>query len=239
MASSPITSWKIDGVTMETVTDFILGGSKITADGDCSHEIKRRLLLGRKVMTNLDSILKSRDITLPTKVHLVKAMAFPVVMYGCESWTIKKRWVPKNWCFWTVVLEKTWVSWTARRPNQSTLKEISPGYSLEGLMLKLILSNTLATWCEELINLKRPRFWERLKAGGEGDNRGWDGWMASLTRWIWVLVSSGSWWWTGKPGMRQSVGSQRVGHNWATELNWTLELLTRGRTREQVSTETE
>ena len=106
MASGPITSWEIDGKTVETVSDFIFWGSKITADGDCSHEIKRRLLLGRKVMTNLDSILKSRDITLPTKVHLVKAMVFPVVMYGCKSWTVKKA-APKNWCFWTVVLEKT------------------------------------------------------------------------------------------------------------------------------------
>ena len=107
MASGPITSWKIDGKTMETVRDFILGGSKITEDGDCSHEIKRHLLLGRKAMTKLDSILKSRDITLPTKVHLVKAMVFPVVMYGCESWTINKAERLKNWCFWTVVLEKT------------------------------------------------------------------------------------------------------------------------------------
>ena len=107
MASGPITSWEIDGETVERVWDFIFWGSRITADGDCSHEIKRCLLLGRKVMTNLDSIFKSRDITLPTEVHLVKAMVFPVVMYGCESWTVKKSWVPKNWCFWIVVLEKT------------------------------------------------------------------------------------------------------------------------------------
>ena len=107
MASGPITSWQIDGETVETVTDFIFLGSKITADGDCSHEIKRRLLLGRKVMTNLDSILKNRDITLSTKVCLVKAMVFPVVMYGCENWTIKESWAPKNWCFWTVMVEKT------------------------------------------------------------------------------------------------------------------------------------
>ena len=118
----------------------ILGGSKIIADGDCSHEIKRHLLLGRKAITNLGSILKIRDITLTTKVHLVKVMVFPVVMYGCESWDYKESWVPKNWCFWTVVLEKTLrVSWTARRSNQSILKEISPEYSLEGLMLKLKL----------------------------------------------------------------------------------------------------
>ena len=137
MASSPITSWQIDGETMKTVTDFIFLGSKITADGDCSHEIKRRLLLGRKVMTNLDSILKSRSITLLTKVHLVKAMVFPVVMYGCEL-DHKESWVPKNWCFWTVVLEKTLESpLDCKKINQSILKEISHEYSLEGLMLKL------------------------------------------------------------------------------------------------------
>ena len=138
MASGPITSWEIDGETMETVTDFILGGSKITSDGDCSHEIKRHLLLGRKALTHLDSLLKSRDITLLTKVHLVRAMVFPVVMYGCESWTIKKaecRRIDafKLWC-WRRLLR---VLWTARRSNQSILKEITPEYSLEGLMLKL------------------------------------------------------------------------------------------------------
>ena len=140
MTSCPNTSWEIDGETMETVTDFILGGSKITADDDCSHEIKRCLLLGRKAMTNLDSILKSRDITLPTKVHLVKAMVFPVVMYGCESWTVKKAEHQRIdafelWC-WRRFLR---VPWTARRSNQSILKELSPGCSLEGLMLKLKL----------------------------------------------------------------------------------------------------
>ena len=140
MASAPITSWQIDGETMETVTDFILGGSKITADGDCSHEIKRCLLLGRKVMTNLDNIFKSRDTTLPTKVRLVKAMVFPVVMYGCESWTVKKAECRRInafelWC-WRRLLR---VPWTARKSNQSILKEISPGISLEGTMLKLKL----------------------------------------------------------------------------------------------------
>ena len=140
MASGPITSWEIDGETVETVSDFIFLGSKITVDGDCSHEIKRRLLLGRKVMTNLDSILKSRDITLPTKVHLVKAMVFPVVMYACDSWTVKKaehRRIDafELWC-WRRLLR---IPWTARRSNQSILKEISPGCSLEGLMLKLKL----------------------------------------------------------------------------------------------------
>ena len=140
MASSPITLWQIDGETVETVADFIFLGSKITADGDCSHEIKRRLLLGRKVMTNLDSILKSRDITLPTKVHLVKAMVFPVVIYRCESWILKKaehRRIAafELWC-WRRLLR---VPWTSRRSNQSILKEISTGCSLVGLMLKLKL----------------------------------------------------------------------------------------------------
>ena len=138
MASGPITSWEIDGETVETVSDFTFLGSKIMADGDCSHEIKRLFLLGRKVMTNLDSILKSRDITLPTKVRLVKAVVFPVVMHGCESWTVKKaerRRIDtfELWC-WRRLLR---VPWTARRSNQSILKEISPGCSLEGLMLKL------------------------------------------------------------------------------------------------------
>ena len=140
MVSGPITSWQIDGETVETMSDFILGGSKITADGDCSHEIKRRLLLGKKVMTNLDCILKSRDITLPTKVHLVKTMVFPVVMCGCESWTVKKADRQRidafePWC-WRRLLR---VPWTARRSNQSIPKEISPGCSLEGLVLKLKL----------------------------------------------------------------------------------------------------
>ena len=140
MTSGPITSWEIDGETVETVSDFIFLGSKITADGDCSHEIKRRLLLGRKVMTNLDSIFKSKEVTLPTKVRLVKAMVFPVVMYGCESWTIKKAERQRIdafelWC-WRRLLR---VPWTARRSNQSILKEISPGISLKGMMLKLKL----------------------------------------------------------------------------------------------------
>ena len=168
---------------METVTDFIFLGSKITADGDCSHEIKRCLLLGRKVITNLDSILKSRDITLPTKVHLVKAMVSPVVMYGYESWTMKKAEHQgidafEVWC-WRRLLR---VPWTARTSNQSILKEISPEYSLEGLCWSWN-SNTLATWFKELTHWKRPRGWERLKARREGEDRGWDSWMASLTQW--------------------------------------------------------
>ena len=193
-------------------------GPPVTADGDCSHEIKRPLLLGRKAMTNLDSMLKNKDITLPTKVHLVKAMVFPVVMYGCENWTKKKaeRWridAFELWC-WRRHLR---VPWTASRSNQSLLKEISPEYSLEGRMLKLKLQ-----YVGHLTYLKRPWCWERLKAGGEGDNKGWDGWMASLTLCTWVWVHSGSWWRTGRPGVLQSMGWQRVGHDWATELNWFL-----------------
>ena len=133
----------------------------------------------------------------------------------------KENWALKNSCFWTVVLEKTLerVPWTARRANQSILEENNPEYSLEGLMLQL-KSSSLATWCEELTHLKRPWCWERLKMGGEGDDRGWDGWMASLTQWTWVWVNSGSWWWTGRPGVLQSMGLQRIRHNLVTELNW-------------------
>ena len=204
------------------------GGSKITADGDCSHEIKRRLLLRRKVMTNLDNILKSSDITFPTKIHLVKAMVFPVVMYGGESWTVKKaeRWRTdafELWC-WRRLLR---VPWTARRSNQSILKEISPGCSLEGLMLKLKLQ-TLASSCEELSHWKRSWCWEGLQAGGEGNDGGSDGWMASPTWWAWVWVNSGSLWWTGRPGVLRFMGSQRVRHDWETELNWGIMVVVTG-----------
>ena len=182
MASGPITSWQIDGETMETARDFIFLGSKITADDDCSYEIKRCLLLGRKAMTNLETILKSRDVTLPTMVHLVKAMVFPVVMYGCESWTIKQAECQRIdafqlWC-WRRHLR---VLWTARRSNQSILKEISPEYSLEGPMVKLKLQYSGHLMRTD--SLERPCCWERLKAGGEGDNRERDGWMASVTQW--------------------------------------------------------
>ena len=175
-------------------------------------------------MSNLGSILKSRDITLLTKVPLVKAMVFLVVMYGCESWTVKKAECQRIdafelWC-WRRLLR---VPWTARRSNQSTLKEISPGISLEGMMLKLKLS-TLATSCKELTHWKKLWCWEGLVEGGEGDDRGWDGWMASLTWWMWVWVNSRIWWWTGRPGMLRFMGSQRVGHDWATELNLTAHM---------------
>ena len=186
--------------------------------------IKRRLLLERKAMTNLDSLLKSRDITLLTKVCLVKAMVFPGVMYGCESWTIKKAEQQRIDAFelwhWRRLLR---VLWTARRSNQSILK-ISPGCSLEGLILKLKLQY-FGHLMRRTDSLKRPWCWERLRAGGEGDYRGWDDWMASLTQWTWVWVNSESWRWTGKSGVLQSMGSQRDGHDWVTELNWSLLML--------------
>ena len=175
MASGPITSWQMDGETIEIVTDFIFLGSKTPTDGDGSHEIKRCLLLGRKAITNLDSILKSRDITLPTKVHLVKAIVFPVVMYGYESWTVKKTECQRInafelWC-WRRLLR---VLWTARRSNQSILKEISPEYLLEGLMLKLKLKlQYFGHLMQRTDSLEKTlMLGRRLKAGGEGDNRG-------------------------------------------------------------------
>ena len=217
MASGPIVSWQIDGETMETVTDFIFLGSKITVDGDSSHEIRRLLLLGRKVMTNLDSVLKSRDITLPTKVLIIKAMVFPIVMYGCESWTVKKAgcWridAFKLWC-WRRLLR---LPWTARRSSQLILKEISPEYSLEGLMLKLKLqyfghliwgANSLEkTLMLGKIKGRRRRGQQRMI------------WLDGFTNSMDVNLSKAERWWrTGNPGMLQSVGSQSVGHNWATE----------------------
>ena len=200
------------------MTNFIFLGSKITADDDCGHEFKRHLLLERKNMTNLDSILKSRDITLPTKVHIVKAMVFPVVMYGCERWTTKKAEhrtidVLELWG-WRRLLR---VPWTARRSNQSILKEISPEYPLEGLMLKLKLQY-FGHLMQRTASLEKTLMLAETEGKRRGDYRGWDGWMASLAQWTWVRASSRSWCWRGKPGMLQSMGSQRVGHDWATEL---------------------
>ena len=172
-------------------------------------------------MINLDSILKSIDITLLAKVRLVKDMVFPVVMHGCESWTIKKaeRWridASELWC-WRRLLR---VPWTKRRSNPSPKGDQS--WVFTGRTDVEAETNTLATWWEELTHLKRPWCWERLRAGGEGDNRGWDGWMASLTQRTWVGVNSRSWWWTGRPGVLWLMGSQRVGHDWATELKYIL-----------------
>jgi len=203
-------------------SDFIFRGSKITADGDCSHEIKRRLFLGRKVMTNLGSILKSRDITLSTKVHLVYSYSSGHVWMwelDCEE-----SWAPKNWCFWTVVLEKTLES-------PLDCKEIQPVHSERDQPWDFFGRNdakaeTPVLWPPHVKSwlIGKDWCWEGLGAGGEGDDRGWYGWMASLTRWMWVWVNSGSWWWTGRPGVLWFMGSQRVGHDWVTEPNWTESL---------------
>ena len=214
MASGPITSWQIDGETMETVRDFILLGSKITADGNCSHEIKRGLLLGREAMTNLDSILKSRDITLPTKVCLVKAMVFLIVVFGCENWLKRKLSTEELMLLNCGVGEGSWVSLgqqgdpTSQSYRKSVLnihwKDWCWSWS----------SNTLAIWCEELTHWKKW-CWERLKVGGEGDDRGWDDWMASLTQWAWVYGQGGlaccSPW-----GCKESDTTEPL-----TDLNWT------------------
>ena len=178
MASGPITSWQIDG---ETVADFIFLGSKITADGDCSHEMKRCLLLGRKVMTNLDSILKSRDLTLSTKVRLVKAMVFPVVLVWMLDY--KGSWAPKNWYLWMVALEKTLESPLDCKEIQPVHPKGNKSWTFIGRTdAEAETPSILVTCCQELTHLKRPWCWERLKAGGEGDDRGWDGWMASSTQ---------------------------------------------------------
>ena len=180
---------------------LFLEGSKITADGDCSHEIKRCLLLGRKVMTNLDSILKSRDITLPTKVCLVKGMVFPVVIYGCESWTRKKAECRRIdafelWCCRRLLR----VPWTVKRSNQSILGEISLEYSLGGLMLKLKLQFFgHLMWRTD--SFEKTLMLGKIEGRRRGDDRGWDDWMASPTQWTWVWASSRSWWWTGRPGV--------------------------------------
>ena len=235
MTSSLITSWQIDADMIETVTDFIFMGSKITADGDCNHEIKRHPLLRRKATINLDSILKIKDITLLTKFHIVRAIVYPVVMYGCESWTIKKVecWridAFELWC-WRRLLR---VPWMAKRFNQSILKEISPEYSLEALMLKLKLQYFgHLMWRTD--SLKKTLLLGKIEGGRR---RGWQrmGWLDGITTWwTWVWVNSGSWWGTGKPDVLRSMGSQRIGHKWETELNWTTLQIQEGRWHTQDS----
>ena len=195
MASGPIAAWQIEGEKVEVVIEFLFLGSKITVDGDCTHEIRRWLLLGRKAMTNLDRVLKS-------KVRIVKAVVFPVVMYSCESWTVKKAECQRIdafelWC-WRRLLK---VPWTARRSNQSILMEINPEYSLEGLMRKLQYIGQTTHWGS-------PWCWDRLRAEGEEGIRGWDGWTTSLIQWTWTWANSRWWWGTGRPSMLQSMGSQ-------------------------------
>ena len=218
MASGPIISWKIDGETVETVADFIFLGSKITADGDCSHEIKRLLLLGRKVMTNLDRILKNRDFA--NKGLSSQGYGFSSSHVWMWELDYKESWALKNWCFWTVVLEQTLespldcmeIQSVHPKGNQSWIfywKDWCWSWN----------SNTSATWWEEVTHLKRPWCWKRLKVGGEGDDRGWDGWMASLTQWTWVWMDSGSCWWTGRPGVLWSMGGKES--NMTERLNWT------------------
>ena len=205
--------------TVKTVSDLIFEGSIVTADGYCSHEIKRPLLLGRKVVTNLDSILKSRDITLPTKFYLVKAMVFPVAVYGCGTWTVKKAEHQgidafQLWC-WRRLLR---VPWTAKKSNLSILKEISPVCSLEGLMLKLKLQY-FGHLMWRVDSLEKTLMLGDMGAWGEGDNRGWDGWMVLPTRWTRVWVNSGSWWWTGGLACCNSWG-HKVSDT-TERLNWT------------------
>ena len=230
MASGPITSWQINVETMETVTNFIFLGSKITTNGDCSHKIKWCLLLGRKAVTNLDSIRKSRDITLPTKVHLVKALVFPVFMYGCENWTMKKAEVPKNWCFWTVVLEKTLASPLDCKQVQPVHPKGDQSWVFIGRTD--VEAETPIFWPPDANNWL---IWKDPDVGKDWrqEERGWQ-----RMRWLDVItdsmdMSSGklmSWWWTGRPGMLQSMWLQRVRHDWVTEMNWTeLNKLTEGR----------
>ena len=217
MASGPISSWQIEGEKVEVVTDFLFLGSKITVAGDCRHEIRRQLLLGRKAMTHLDTVLKSRDITLSTKVHILKAMVFPAVMNCCQSWIVKKAEHQridafKLWC-WRRLLR---LPWTARRSNQSILRELNPEHSLEWLMLKLKLQH-FGHPIQTSDSLEKSLMLGNIEGRRRGI-RGWDGWMAPPMQWTWTWAVFRRWWGTERPGVLQSW---RVRHDWGTEQIWT------------------
>ena len=207
---------------METVSDFILGGSKISADGGCSHEIKTRFLLGRKVMTNLDSILKTQRQYFVNKGPSSQGYGFSSSHVWMWELYYEESWAPKNWCFWTVVLEKTLESPLDCKEIQSVHSKGDQSWVFFGRTDAK--AETPILWpphAKSWLIGKKLWCWEGLRAGREGDDRGWNGWMASLTQWTWVWVNSRSCWWTGRPGVLQFMGSQRVGHDWATELNLT------------------
>ena len=221
MASGPITSWQIDGETVETVTDFIFGGSKITVDGDCNHEIKRCLVLGKKSYDQPRQHIKKYRHYFANKGPFSQSYAFPSSHVWRWELDYKESWVPKNWCFWTVVLEKTLES-------PSDCKEIQPVHP-KGDQSWVFIGRTDAEGETPILwpsHAKNCLIWEDPDAGKdwrqEENARGWDGWMESPTQRTWVWVNSGSWWWTGRPGVLQSMGPQRVGHNWTAELNWTM-----------------
>ena len=220
MASSPITSWQINGKTMETVTNFIFLGSKITADGDYSHKIKI-LAPWKKIYDRPRQHIKKQRYHFADKGPYCQSYGFSSSHVWMWELNHKEGWAPKKWCFLNMVLEKTLESPLACKK----IKPVNPKSVLNTHWKDWCWSwnsSTLATWCEELTHWKRSWCWERLKAGGKSDDRGWDGWMASLTQCTWVWVNSWNWWWTGRPGVLQSMGWQRVGHDWATELNWLL-----------------
>ena len=221
MASSPITSWQIDGETIETVTDFLFLGSKITADGDCSHEIKRRLLLRKKSNDQPRQHIKKQRHYFAEKVPSSQSCGFSSGHVWVWELDHKEIWVLKNWCFWTMVLDKK----TPECPlDCKEIKSVKPKGNQRWIFIRRTDAEAEAT----LLQPPDAKNWlfektlmlERLKTGGEGDDRGWDDWKASPTRWMWVWPSSNTWCWAGKPGVLQSMGSQRVGHDWATELNW-------------------
>ena len=221
MASCPITSWQIDGEAMKQWETLFFWTSKSLQMVTAFTKQPRTLAPWKKSYDKPRQHIKKQRHYFVDKGPSSKSYGFSSSQVGIWELDYKESWVPKDRCFWTMVLETTLES--PLRSNQSILKEISPECSLEHWMFIGCWSwnsNTLATWCKELTHWKRPWCWERLKAGGEGDDRGWDGWMASLTWWTWVWINSGSWWWTGRPGMLQCVGSPRVRHNGETELNW-------------------